>query len=168
MDTAPGLLRLSGGFSRELNSFVQYYGSKELDASLLLLPLVGCLPPEDPRIQGTMAAIEKTLMQDGLVARYNTKSSVDGLVGNEGAFLACSFWMVDNTSSKAESRKRVRFSSTCFRCATMSAFWRKNTTPKNNASWEIFRRRSLILRLSTVLTTSALAPKPERPTTVPN
>jgi GH15 family glucan-1,4-alpha-glucosidase len=84
------------GFSRELNSFVQYYGSKELDASLLLLPLVGFLPPEDPRIQGTIAAIEKNLMQDGLVARYNTRSSVDGLAGGEGAFLACSFWLVDN------------------------------------------------------------------------
>jgi GH15 family glucan-1,4-alpha-glucosidase len=84
------------GFSRELNSFVQYYGCKDLDASLLILPLVGFLPPEDPRIQGTVAAIEKNLMQDGLVARYNTRSSVDGLVGDEGAFLACSFWMVDN------------------------------------------------------------------------
>src|SRR5215813_3169147 len=84
------------GFSRELNSFVQYYGGKELDASLLLLPLVGFLPPEDPRIQGTVTAIEKNLMHDGLVARYNTRSSVDGLVGNEGSFLACSFWMVDN------------------------------------------------------------------------
>ena len=84
------------GFSRELNSFVQYYGGKELDASLLLLPLVGFLPPEDPRIQGTVTAIEKNLMHDGLVARYNTRSSVDGLVGSEGSFLACSFWMVDN------------------------------------------------------------------------
>ena len=84
------------GFSRELNSFVQYYGGKELDASLLLLPLVGFLPPEDPRVQGTVAAIENNLMQDGLVARYNTRSSVDGLAGNEGSFLACSFWMVDN------------------------------------------------------------------------
>ena len=84
------------GFSRELNSFVQYYGGKELDASLLLLPLVGFLPPEDPRIQGIVTAIEKNLMHDGLVARYNTRSSVDGLVGNEGSFLACSFWMVDN------------------------------------------------------------------------
>ena len=84
------------GFSRELNSFVQYYGGKELDASLLLLPLVGFLPPEDPRVQGTVAAIESNLMQDGLVARYNTRSSVDGLAGNEGSFLACSFWMVDN------------------------------------------------------------------------
>ena len=84
------------GFSRELNSFVQYYGCKELDASLLILPLVGFLPPEDPRIQGTVAAIEKNLMQDGLVVRYRTKSSVDGLAGSEAAFLACSFWMVDN------------------------------------------------------------------------
>jgi GH15 family glucan-1,4-alpha-glucosidase len=84
------------GFSRDLNSFVQYYGSKELDASLLILPCVGFLPPEDPRVKGTIAAIEKNLMKDGLVARYNTRSSVDGLPGNEGAFLACSFWMVDN------------------------------------------------------------------------
>ena len=84
------------GFSRELNSFVQYYGSKELDASLLMLPLVGFLPPEDPRVQGTVAAIDEHLIQDGLVVRYSTRSSVDGLVGNEGAFLACSFWMVDN------------------------------------------------------------------------
>ena len=74
----------------------RYYGGKDLDASLLLLPLVGFLPPEDPRVQGTVAAIEKNLMQDGLVARYNTRSSVDGLAGNEGSFLACSFWMVDN------------------------------------------------------------------------
>ena len=84
------------GFSRELNSFVQYYGSQELDASLLILPLVGFLPPEDPRVQGTVAAKERNLMQDGLVARYSTRSPVDGLVGNEGAFLASSFWMVDN------------------------------------------------------------------------
>ena len=84
------------GFSRELNSFVQYYGSKELDASLLLLPLVGFLPPDDPRILGTIAATEKTLMQDGFVARYNTRSAVDGLSGDEGVFLACSFWLADN------------------------------------------------------------------------
>ncbi len=84
------------GFSRDLNSFVQYFGSKQLDASLLMLPLVGFLPPEDPRIQGTVAAIEKHLMNDGFVARYNTDTSVDGLPGEEGAFLACSFWLVDN------------------------------------------------------------------------
>ncbi len=84
------------GYSNEINSFVQYFGSKELDASLLLLPTVGFLPPEDPRIVNTVAAIEKHLMHNGLVARYNTRSAVDGVPGDEGAFLACSFWMVDN------------------------------------------------------------------------
>jgi GH15 family glucan-1,4-alpha-glucosidase len=83
------------GFSRDLNSFVQYFGSKELDASLLMLPHVGFLPISDPRIQGTVAAIERSLLRDGLVARYNTESRVDALPGQEGAFLACSFWLVD-------------------------------------------------------------------------
>ncbi|MFL6414660.1 MAG: glycoside hydrolase family 15 protein [Bryobacteraceae bacterium] len=84
------------GFSKELNSFVQYYGSKDLDASLLLLPLVGFLPPEDPRVKGTIAAIEERLLRKGLVARYETHTDVDGLPGGEGVFLACSFWLVDN------------------------------------------------------------------------
>jgi GH15 family glucan-1,4-alpha-glucosidase len=84
------------GFNTELNSFVQYFGSKALDASLLLLPIVGFLPAEDPRIQGTVAAIEKTLLHDGFVSRYNTHGSVDGLQGSEGVFLACSFWLADN------------------------------------------------------------------------
>ena len=84
------------GYSTELNSFVQYYGSKELDASLLMLPLVGFISADDPRMKGTVAAIEKNLMNSGLVARYNTHSAVDGLSGEEGAFIACSFWLVDN------------------------------------------------------------------------
>jgi GH15 family glucan-1,4-alpha-glucosidase len=84
------------GFSRDLNSYVQYYGSKELDASLLMLPQVGFISAKDPRMLSTVAAIEKHLMNGGFVARYNTKSSVDGLSGDEGAFLACSFWLVDN------------------------------------------------------------------------
>jgi GH15 family glucan-1,4-alpha-glucosidase len=84
------------GFSRDLNSYVQYYGSKELDASLLMLPQVGFVSATDPKMVGTVSAIEKHLMVDGFVARYNTKSSVDGLSGDEGAFLACSFWLVDN------------------------------------------------------------------------
>lgn len=84
------------GFSRELNSFVQYFGSRELDASLLMLPLVGFLPASDARITGTIAAVEKHLIHEGFVARYNPKSNVDGLPGGEGVFLACSFWLVDN------------------------------------------------------------------------
>jgi GH15 family glucan-1,4-alpha-glucosidase len=85
------------GFDPDLSSFVQAYGSKRLDASLLLIPLVGFLPPEDPRIRGTLLAIEKKLLVDGeFVLRYETENSSDGLPPGEGAFLACSFWLVDN------------------------------------------------------------------------
>jgi GH15 family glucan-1,4-alpha-glucosidase len=85
------------GFDPELNSFVQFYGSKHLDASLLMMPLVGFLPPEDPRVMGTVAAIERHLMSaDGFVARYTTDPKVDGLPHGEAAFLACTFWLADN------------------------------------------------------------------------
>ena len=82
------------GFNKKLNSFTQSYGSKNLDASCLRLALVGFLPPDDPRIIGTIDAIQKHLMKDGLVQRYNTTKTNDGLSGGEGAFLACSFWLV--------------------------------------------------------------------------
>jgi len=83
-------------FDHELGSFVQAYGSKALDASLLLLAMVGFLPPSDPRIIGTVRAIERRLMVDGLIYRYDTGQTEDGLPPGEGAFLACSFWFVDN------------------------------------------------------------------------
>jgi GH15 family glucan-1,4-alpha-glucosidase len=83
------------GFDRSLNSFVQYYGSNETDASLLMLPLVGFLPADDPRIIGTVRAVEKQLVFDRLVRRYVPHPGVDGLPGGEGVFLACSFWYVD-------------------------------------------------------------------------
>jgi GH15 family glucan-1,4-alpha-glucosidase len=84
------------GFSESRNSFVQYFGGDSLDASLLLLPLVGFLPPEDPRIRSTVEAIGRDLMVDGLIRRYHTDETADGLKGSEGVFLACSFWYVDN------------------------------------------------------------------------
>jgi GH15 family glucan-1,4-alpha-glucosidase len=85
------------GFDRDLNSFVQAYGSKRCDASLLLIPLVGFLPAGDPRIRGTLRAIEDKLLIDGeFVLRYETENPGDGLPAGEGAFLACSFWLVDN------------------------------------------------------------------------
>jgi GH15 family glucan-1,4-alpha-glucosidase len=87
---------LERGFNKKLNSFVQSYGSRQLDASCLRIVLVGFLPPEDPRIRGPVEAIEKGLMRDGFVQRYNTQKTDDGLKGGEGAFLACSFWMVTN------------------------------------------------------------------------
>ena len=86
------------GFDPELNSFTQYYGSKLLDASLLMLAPVGFLPPDDPRIAGTVEAIQKGLVTDGFVRRYQTDTDedVDGLKGTEGAFLMTSFWLADN------------------------------------------------------------------------
>ena len=84
------------GFDKKLNSFTQYYGSKELDASCLRIGLVGFLPMDDPRIVGTVEAIEKGLMRNGFVERYDTSASPDGLPAGEGVFLACSFWMVIN------------------------------------------------------------------------
>jgi GH15 family glucan-1,4-alpha-glucosidase len=82
------------GFDKEINSFVQAYGSKTLDASCLRIALVGFLPATDPRIIGTVNAIYKHLMRDGFVQRYDTSQTDDGLRGGEGQFLACSFWMV--------------------------------------------------------------------------
>jgi GH15 family glucan-1,4-alpha-glucosidase len=84
------------GFDVQLNAFVQYYGSKVPDASLLLLPLVGFLPAGDPRIRGTVELIRRELLCDGFVARYPTHPGVDGLPPGEGAFLICTFWLADN------------------------------------------------------------------------
>jgi GH15 family glucan-1,4-alpha-glucosidase len=83
-------------YSPQLNSFVQAYGSKLIDASVLVLPLVGFLPPDDPRVRGTVDAIEKHLVVDGFVLRYDSAATDDGLPEGEGAFLACSFWLANN------------------------------------------------------------------------
>lgn len=83
------------GYSPRKQAFVQSFGSEDLDASLLMIPLVGFLPHEDPRVRGTVDAIQKELMADGFVLRYRTESGADGLPPGEGAFLACSFWLVD-------------------------------------------------------------------------
>jgi len=91
------------GFNAKKNCFVQVYGGDQLDASLLLMPLVGFLPGTDERIKGTVEAIRRELMQDGLVLRYNTSRVQDGLPPGEGVFLACSFWMV--SSLKAVGRE---------------------------------------------------------------
>ncbi len=84
------------GFDRGRNTFVQYYGGTALDASLLMLPLVGFLRPSDPRIRGTVAAIERELLHDGFVLRYRTDRALDGLPEGEGVFLPCTFWLADN------------------------------------------------------------------------
>ncbi|MGH8821570.1 MAG: glycoside hydrolase family 15 protein [Rhodoferax sp.] len=84
------------GFDAAQGSFVQSYSATQLDASLLLIPLVGFLPASDSRVRGTLSAIERHLVRDGLVLRYDTGDGADGLPPGEGAFLACSFWLVDN------------------------------------------------------------------------
>ena len=83
------------GFDQSLGCFVQSYGSKYLDASLLLIPCVGFLPVSDPRVEGTVTAIERRLLCDGFVMRYDTQATDDGLSPGEGAFLPCSFWLAD-------------------------------------------------------------------------
>ena len=85
------------GYNEDVGAFTQYYGSRELDASVLMIPLVGFLPPSDPRVVSTIEAVQRELMDHGFVLRYRTSDdgAVDGLTGKEGAFLACSFWLVD-------------------------------------------------------------------------
>ncbi len=95
-------------FDKTKNSFVQAYGSKELDASLLLMPVLGFLPGTDPRVRGTVKAIERELMPDGFVLRYNTAKVKDGLPPGEGVFLACSFWMVSSLKAIGRSRDARR------------------------------------------------------------
>jgi GH15 family glucan-1,4-alpha-glucosidase len=82
-------------WNHQLGSFTQFYGGSQLDASLLLLPQVGFLPPEDPRVRGTLAAVQSQLLAEGFLLRYRTEQTIDGLPAGEGAFLPCSFWLVD-------------------------------------------------------------------------
>ena len=85
---------------------MQAYGSQRIDAALLMLPIVGFLPATDKRIKATVAEIEKHLIVDSLVLRYETASGVDGLPQGEGAFLPCSFWLVDNYVLMGRHRRR--------------------------------------------------------------
>jgi GH15 family glucan-1,4-alpha-glucosidase len=84
------------GFNPDVGAFVQFYGSRLLDASLLMMPLVGFLPVSDRRVRGTIEAVERTLTSEGFVSRYQTVPEVDGLPPGEASFLLCSFWLVDN------------------------------------------------------------------------
>jgi GH15 family glucan-1,4-alpha-glucosidase len=83
------------GYDPERRTFTQYYGSRELDASVLNIPLVGFLPGDDERVSGTIDAVRRELGRDGFVSRYSTAITDDGLPGDEGQFLACSFWLVN-------------------------------------------------------------------------
>src|SRR5262249_48175411 len=100
---------LEKGFNTRLNTFTQYYGSTNVDASLLFIPMSGFLPATDPRVVGTVAAIEKELMEDGLVLRYRPAATPDGLTGHEGVFLACSFWLAQtyHMMGRADDARRL-------------------------------------------------------------
>ncbi len=95
------------GYDAVGNSFMQSYGGDEVDAALLTLPLLGFLPADDPRMQGTVARVERDLMRYGLVLRYRTEGGLDRLEGDEGAFLACSFWLVDVYVAMGRHREAV-------------------------------------------------------------
>jgi GH15 family glucan-1,4-alpha-glucosidase len=95
---------LTHGYDAERGTFVQYYGGTDLDASLLLIPRLGFLPGTDPRVIGTVDAIQRELTQDGLVLRYRTDRTNDGLPAGEGVFLACSFWLVDALHSAGRDK----------------------------------------------------------------
>jgi GH15 family glucan-1,4-alpha-glucosidase len=97
------------GFNPELNTFTQYYGGTGLDASLLFIPLSGFLPATDPRVVGTVEALERELLQDGLLLRFKPEAEVDGLSGEEGVFLACSFWLaaVYQMMGRSEDARRL-------------------------------------------------------------
>jgi GH15 family glucan-1,4-alpha-glucosidase len=99
---------MARGYDPQRNTFVQHYGTKTVDASLLQLPQIGFLPADDPRMLGTVAAIEEELMVDGLLLRYRAETGVDGLTGTEHPFLACSFWLVEQYAGSGrvpEARK---------------------------------------------------------------
>ena len=100
---------LEKGYDPSRNSFTQSYGSRELDASLLLIPHTGFLPVDDPRVVGTIEAVERELMYDGFLMRYPIaqENSVDGLTGGEGAFLACSFWLAEARAMVGRRREAV-------------------------------------------------------------
>jgi GH15 family glucan-1,4-alpha-glucosidase len=92
-------------YDAQRETFVQSYSDRNLDASLLIMPLVGFLPPEDARIRGTLRALERELLWQGFVLRYRTSEARDGLPAGEGVFLPCSFWLADNFALVGEHEK---------------------------------------------------------------
>jgi hypothetical protein len=133
---------------------VQSYGSKLLDASLLMMPLVGFLPADDPRVLGTVAAIERRLMTDGFVARYETSPEVDGLPPQEGAFLACTYWYVDNLTMQGRVGEARDIFERLLSIRNDVGLWPRSTTRRRSASWATSRRHSRTSRWSTRPTTS--------------
>jgi len=119
------------GVDRKRGCFVQAYGSEQMDASLLLLPLVGFLPPRDKRIRATVRQVEKRLIYKGLVQRYESGSGVDGLPPGEGAFLACSFWLADNYNLMGRRQEAMRLFGRLKRLANDVGLYAEEYDPKD-------------------------------------
>ena len=139
------------GYDKERNTFTQSYGSKELDASLLLIPQMGFLPPDDKRVIGTIEAIQRELSTAGrlrpaLPDRRATSAGVDGLEGDEGAFLACSFWLADDLAMIGRVDEARSSSRSCSRCATTWGCWPRSGTRGCSARSATSRRRSATSR----------------------
>jgi GH15 family glucan-1,4-alpha-glucosidase len=123
------------GYDPDLRAFVQSYGSKLLDASLLMIPLVGFLPATDPRVLGTVRAIQQHLVTDGFVARYQTRTDVDGLPPGEGVFLPCTFWLADNLALQGRRPRRASCSDATRGAQRRGA--RGSTIRPRAGSWEL-------------------------------
>jgi GH15 family glucan-1,4-alpha-glucosidase len=130
------------GYDSERNTFTQYYGSKELDASVLNIPLVGFLPGTDERVTGTIDAVWRELGRDGFVSRYSTAETDDGLPGDEGQFLACSFWLVSALAVNGRAQEARSCSSGSSACRTTSACSPRSTTWRTGGRSATSRRRS--------------------------
>ena len=144
------------GYDPDENTFVQSFGDATLDASLLLIPIVGFLPPDDPRVQGTVAAVERKLLREGFVMRYDTGTAVDGLPPGEGAFLACSFWLVDTYVLLGRYEEaRALFERLLALRNDVGLCWRRNTILIAAVSLATSPRRSRIWRSSMPRTASA-------------
>ena len=132
------------GYDASRNSFVQYYGSQELDASLLLIPITGFLPSNDPRVKGTVEAIRRELMVDGLVMRYRTHEGLDGLPPGEGVFLACSFWLADNLVLQGRRDEAREIFERLLSLRNDVGLLSEEYDPRPSDSWATSRKRSRI------------------------
>ncbi|HET7595165.1 MAG TPA: glycoside hydrolase family 15 protein, partial [Stellaceae bacterium] len=150
------------GFNPEIGAFVQSYGSRELDASLLLLALVGFLPANDARIRGTVEAIERHLMVDGFVLRYDPGTTDDGLPDGEGAFLACSFWLVDNLVLLGRTADATRLFERLLAIANDVGLLAEEYDPRSNRQIGNFPQAFSHITLATSACNLAHAAKPAR------
>ena len=151
------------GLDPKRGCFVQAYGSQNMDASLLLLPLVGFLPPSDKRIEATVREIEKRLIHRGLVQRYETGTGVDGLPPGEGAFLACSFWLADNFTLMGRRSEAMRLFGKLRRLANDVGLYAEEYDPRDRRMLGNFPQAfSHIALINTALNLMIRAPKKKK------